>query len=603
MIGYGTFVLLLFFPGLAVALPTRLLDNKRFIEVLALSFGLSLVVTPMALMVGYAIFRNVSSAIVYGVLALSVVESAVTLLLKKVRFHRPRISRAELLALVTVPVQGLLFGLQFEQYPIFPSTASVDFQYHLEIVLQIVGGKFSLARANYPPAVHFLVASLISLEQGSPLALMQYGVAIVGTFAPLLVFVVVSKILGDQRLGLAASFFWVFSGTFWYLTLFTTGLLANFLADVVTLMVVYLIAEGIESLDIRRALLILAGGTALYLSHYTVIVFVAALWLVLPLVWLRDRKRLFDYFKICGLVALPALVIVLARPNIVKEVLNLHNLSGLNAGVASYPSGPITDFLSPISPFLTNLYLDVGIGLFVLALVAIPYALYATTKKSGIWIPVMLGWFLLTWVATPSSAIAWRYSYLAVLPLIVLWPATLGVILPKTLSRTSGGRAVLRRKKILDRSEATVRLAVFCVLVLILTYSAPIGLIAQNLASGSNTTAQNQEQVYQAMQWVGSQAKAGTKVLGLEDWRFTYLKAIWGMNVSVLANTDAPSAASYVNQTGDGYVLVSYYLVPGPSSLVEGTNPYFNGFENYSEFKLVYQNPSVAVYSVKPAAG
>ena len=603
MIGYGTFVLLLFLPGLAVGLLTSLFDNKRFVEVLALSFGLSLVVTPLALMVGYVIFHSVTAAIVYGILAVSVSASAAALSMRRMTLQWPRISMLELLALITVPVQGLLFGLQFEKYPLFPSTASVDFQYHLEIVLQITAGKFSLVRANYPPAVHFLITSLLSLEQGNPLALMQYGVAIIGTFAPVLVFVVVSKILGDQRLGLAASFFWVFSGTFWYLTLFTSGLLANFLADVVTLIVVYLIAEGVESLDVRRALLILAGGTTLYISHYTVVVFVAALWVVLPLVWLRDRRIFSNYFKICCLVALPALVIVLARPDIIKEVLELHNLSGLNAGVASYPPGPITDFLNAISPFLTNLYLDVGIGLFILTLIAIPYALYATAKKSGIWVPVMLGWFLLTWVATPSSAIAWRYSYVAVLPLVVLWPVTLGIVLPKTTSKTSGGRAVIRRKKIGDRSEPTVRLAIFCVLALILIYGAPIGLIEQNLASGSSATAQNQEQVYQAMQWVGDQAKAGTKVLGLEDWRFSYLKAIWDINVSVFANTDVLSAASYVNETGDSYVLVSYYLVPGPSSLIEGTNPYFNGFENYSEFILVYQNPSVAVYSVKPVTG
>ena len=603
MIGYVAFVLLLFLPGLAVGLVTRLFENKRFVEGLALSFGLSLVVTPIALVVGYAIFREVSSAIAYGVLALGAVVSLAGLLLKRRPVKWPSINTLELLALIVVPVQGLLFVLQFAKYPIVPQV-SVDFQYHLEIALQINTGKFSFATATYPPAVHFLIASLLSLQQGISLALMQYGVAIIGTFAPLLVFVVVSKILGDQRLGLAASFFWVFSGTFWYFTLFTSGLLANFLADIVTLMVVYLIAEGVESLDFRRALLILAGGTALYLSHYTVIVFVAALWLMLPFVWLRMRESFSGYFKICGLVALPGVVIVLARPHLVTVLLGISSLSGPDAGGGIYPSGPVATFLASISPFLANLYVDVGIGLFVLTLFAILSAFYATAKKNGIWVPVMLVWFVLTWIATPNSSIAWRYSYLAVLPLVVLWPAALRFILPKAVAKVPAASDVLRRKKVFDKSEASLRLTLFCVIALILLYGAPIGSITQNLTSGSGATSQNQEQVFQAMQWVGNRTKAGTGVLGLEDWEFSYLEPIWGIDVSVfLANTTASSAASYASKTGERYVLVSYYLVTGTSASIEGTNPNFYEFENYSGFSLVYHNPSVAVYLVEPKAG
>ena len=50
-------------------------------------------------------------------------------------------------------------------------------------------------------------------------------------------------------------------------------------------------------------------------------------------------------------------------------------------------------------------------------------------------------------------------------------------------------------------------------------------------------------------------------------------------------------------------MLVSYYLVTGTSASIEGTNPNFYEFENYSGFSLVYHNPSVAVYLVEPKAG
>lgn len=598
MIGYVLYALLLIMPGLAVGLATGLLERKRFVEVLALGFGLSLVVTPIALLLAYSAVHAVTWEVVYTILAVSLFAVVLLAWRQGVKVGRPSINLLESVALALVPIQGALLSLQFLEYPIFPETISEDYRAHLQTALSLNSGQLPLSQISYPPAIHFLIASLISVEGGILISVMQYAIVIIATLAPLLVFVVVSRILGDQMLGLVASLIYVFTGAAWVSMILVTGLYANFLANLVTLAVIYLAAEGTEALDWRKRFVILGGGAALYLSHYTVLVFVAVLWLALPVVWWKARASLSRYLQVAGLITLPGILIALARPDLLTEVLAIPGLSGMNAGVIGSLPDPIAALLAPFSTFLAYLESEVGVGLFFLALAALPVALYASVKKQGIWVPIILIWFAVTWFATPAGTIAWRFSVLGVLPLIVLWPVALQTVLPRARAR-AGGREIIRRKKIRDYSQSNARWLVAVLVAIVLLYHAPLSGTLQDLAVGREASAQNQEQVYSAILWLGTHSTPGAQVLGLEDWRFSYLIPIWGDSVTLYANASVSEAVNLVNRSSYGYLIVSNYLVPGPFSTIEGINSNFQGFQNSSRFILIYSNPSVAVYSVR----
>lgn len=609
MLGYIAFVLLLFFPGLAAGLFLDLFQERSFVESLAIGFGLSLILAPMALLAGYAIVRGITQNLVYGILALSVALTLGLAWRNKVRFQVPRLDRFEIGVIALVLVQAAFCLAQLAAYPIFPVADSQDFGNHLQAALGFQAGQISLSSLNYPPAVRVLIASLLSVQGGSPLSLATQAMAIVASLAPLLIYILLSRLLGDRRLGFLGALLYVVTAVLWYFAIFGDGLFANFLGDMVTVAVLYVVAESLELLTVWRRVFVFLCGLSLLLSHFTTLVFIAALWLAVPVVWKKERAKLRRYLEVSGLITLPGVILAAANPSLIGETLSLLGYSGVGAGTVLASNNPISNLLATISPFLQNLFLQIGPGLFLLSLGTVILAAWFSWKEKGVWIPLLAIWFVLTWVTAPYTLISWRFAVYATLPMSLLWPLAVMFGFPPSfrfwnsdkpkskVQRTGKLDKKLRR----DRGINDVPKGVtFVVLLLIVgvAYKSPLSSLFQTATVNSYETSQSQQQVWEAMSWLGDNSLPGSQVLALNDWQFTYMTQIWGDVVTFGGQINASEAYTLAVQSGDKYVLFSVVSIPEPLSSIAGFSLYTSTYENYAGLKLLYYNPTVAVFAV-----
>ena len=601
MLGYVGFVLLLVVPGVLVGLLSGDHRGRRFTEVLALSFGLSLIVVPLFLALLSSLDLGISGGSILGLLLVSVV-GALLILWRRVRgLGRPEVSRIEVAAMALVPVQGFLFALQLLKYPIFPMILSADFSYHLEASLRLQTGDLAVTQVSYPPAVHLLIAAAMALQPGIPLSVMQHAVVIMGSLAPLLVFVVASRVFGDPKIGLVASLLYVFTGSAWYTWVFTAGLYANFFANLVTLAAILLIVTGLQELNHSRRILLFLAGAALYLSHYTVIIFVAVLWLALPVVWRRARGSLWNYGQMLALITVPGGALALLRPDAVAFLARIPSFAGGEAGRYIGGDDPISKLLPQVSPFLGFLFQEVGPGLLALTFGTIPLAVYWAVKRKELWTPLLLIWFFVIWVTTPYGEVAWRFSKYAVLPLTLLWPLALGGGLSSLFSRLAYTRLVRRRGMRPRRemvSRRTVKAAILMAVAAGILWSSALQAMIQDSSVERVRMSRYQDQVYDSMRWLSTNGDEG-KVLGIGDWRFRYLKPIWGRDVTLEYGISAKDAYELARSQDYKYALVSDFLVQPPWSGVVMPYPHAATFQTFDGFNLEYSNTIVKVYSVK----
>ncbi len=600
MIGYLAFAVLLFFPGFLIELLTGRYKEKRPFEVFASSVGISLVLIPLVLAALNLARIPVTSTVVGAIDGLTLLGSLALLYARKIPFKTPSLDSYEALAIGLVFVQAMLLFATFTKYPIFPISYSNDFRYHLQTAIAFQTGGISVAGISYPPAIHLWIATLLSTETGISLVLMQQALAIIGAMAPVLVYLAVLKMFHDRRVALAAAAIWTVSGVMWYTPLFVSGLYANFLANLDILVVLYLVLDGLETFNLRKGVLLLAAAFGLYLSHFTVVIFVAALWIGIPLVWGLKRDRLVRYLMIVGIISLPVALIALARPDLIPLLLSFPSLQGTEAGLAQVPIellGPFT-----FSYFFQYVYVDVGIGLIALTILTLPIAVYYVFGAREPWTPLLIAWFAVTWVVTPNTGIAWRYSYIALIPLLLLWALALKVGLDPLVSRLPKKRVVRKSHGRPSSGKAPLTTAIGVLVLVVsglLLFNSPAYGDLANLNDSTGPISLNQNQVYQAMSFVQSTYGGNLKVFGAEDWRFRFMEPMYADNVSLYNNVIPQGAYNFAVANGIRILMVSQYLVPGPFSGITGYNPDREVYGTIAGLELVYSNPSVSVYLVK----
>ncbi len=603
MIGYIAYLALLIFPGLAAMLVLGELKGRSAVEVVAVSFGLSLIIVPLLLFGLYAIVHTVSETMVYGVAGGSVLIALASTRVRKIRIQSPKIDNFTLAAIVLTIFQGAVLLAEFSKYPIFPLTTSQDFRIHLQSALQFQAGTFSISGLTYPPGAQLLIASLLAVEGGNPISNMQYSIVAVASIAPLLFYVVASKILKSQKIGLLATLLYVLSGAVWYTALFASGLYPNFVADIITVVVIYLVSEAATSLNLQTRILITVAGVSLYFTHYTTILFIASLWLVLPVVWFWARDQFSRFAEVAGLVSLPGVLLLAVRPDLLSVVLNLVGFTGAGAGIVIATPDFVSTFLSSFNQFLYYLYVEIGIGLLIFTIFSVGVATYFAVRKKNIWLAFLVIWFALVFALSPQTGIAWRFAKYGVLPILFIWGLGFKGILPNLLTEDGQSNAPqVRTKRRASGRFTPGRLVVILVIFGLLLFKAPINGMATDLAVSPGPISQNADQVYDAMNWLGTHGGTNTNILGIDDWRFSYMTPIWGDSISLYK--DAPAEAAYqlaaVNRSA--FLIVGNFLVPGPLSSIVGSNNYSAAYQSYPAFTLIYSNPAVSVYKTNLTA-
>ena len=600
MIGYLAFIALLFFPGAFLGLISSLFNGKRFTEIIALSAGISMLVVPLALSVFYLFSGTINAVAVYIIIVISLSGIAAFLKIKKIKLRAPKLTGIEKLALLLIFIQAAMLLVNYIKYPIFPESVSMDFRNHLQMALGFQEGTTSLMQVNYPPAIHLFIAALLSIENGINVVIMQYALTIIATLVPIFFFVVVGKLLKDQRLALIASSIHVFFGTVFLGPLIISGLYANIFANLGTLVVLILLVDGVESLDLIKRGVIFICGLGLYLSHYTIVIFIAALWLATPLVWKAMRKGRSHYLQMLGLLTIPGAVLITLRPDLIRLLLSFISLEGIGAGTSLKSSLLFFDYFAKVSPFLGAVYYDLGYGQMALTLVTIPLAVYFAYKRRSLWVSFLLLWFFLVWIATPYTDIAWRFAKIAVIPLSLLWPVGLSMGLTPIFSRFSNKRIIREKgKKIRTISWTTPTNTVLVILVVAsLLFTSPTYFMLRDVSIAAPQISQNQREVYAAMNWLAINSSKTVNLVGLNDWRFLYFTPMYGRTITVFFNNTVLDVISFAVNHRRGYILVSNYFIPGPDTSGSAYNRVIQELDEVVGVKRVFSNPSVKIYQL-----
>ena len=112
----------------------------------------------------------------------------------------------------------------------------------------------------------------------------------------------------------------------------------------------------------------------------------------------------------------------------------------------------------------------------------------------------------------------------------------------------------------------------------------------------TQSSSQAQNEVYQAIQWLGNNTAPGSVYLSVSDWRFTYTSLLIDRN-SIYQFESTPQAALPVAKSeGAGYIIVTN-AVTAAVAPIPSLFPW-NNFKPTANLTMVYSNPDVEVFEI-----
>jgi hypothetical protein len=598
LLGYLEFVALLFLPGVAFMELFQVGGDLSFAERLGLAFGLSMAVDVLilafrtsGLLIGSQLLRGIFPLDLELILGASVVVFAAAVAFRRrVTFYvKPK--RYDLYVLGLVATQALLVVVHFTKYPIFPQFQSVDFTQHVQITADLQAGRISM----FPGGIlyygaHLLMGSLVALSGAIVLVATQYAMGLLTVFSPLLVFVAVSSLTKSKRVGLIATLLYVATGFVWFGSVFDAGLYANFygvLSILLLFALVPIVLRQPRSPGVWVALVLAVGSG--YFSHYSYVTVIPAL-VALPLaVLVLERKVSLPAVAISAVVVLPGLVAALLRPDLVTLLVQFVQASGGGnvAGdtfLSQYLAGwPVLRYI------VVEIADDIGA---VVTLVLAAWGVYVAvrSKNPAVWMLVV--WLLAILVVAPFSDAAWRFSYMALVSILIL--AAMGF---ESLILDTEGRAIKQRSKMRARRDyGRYRLGLLGIVFLLLLVNSWSWQLVGDAASNRAANSQMQNGVLAAMKWMNATTPHDSEVVAVTDSDYNYFQLLYGRPSGYvpLATPDDVVGASAASNVPTYVVLTEFgtVVVPDPSQ-----NP-FNLYPNDTRFQLEYNQSGVLVYKL-----
>ncbi|MDG7008015.1 MAG: hypothetical protein JRN06_07200 [Nitrososphaerota archaeon] len=591
LLGYFVFLLFIFVPGIGVG---ELLGVWRgddsLMERVGISFGLGLAIDTVVLVVrtsGLSAFglvlRGIEVETVYFPILVGVAAFGVSLgVRRKVSFlTRPKAADF-LLSLVVLAMAAMLL-LYFQKYPIFPEYLSPDFAAHVQFSQSLISGSASSIPAGilYYGVQYQLAASLL-LVGGDPLVTVQRTMALLVVLSPVLVYTAASRLSSSRGGALVATAIFFVSGTIWFASVFNAGLYANYFGILASLFLVAVVVDVIKSPGSARVWFVfLLGLVAAYFSHYTVITLLPALF-VLPLAkFLKDRTDYVRYLAPAAVSVVPGAIAFLASPGLLTVVLALAsggggNLVGSTTLSSVFAPWPVLGYMA------LEVLSDVG---FVFLLLFAAVWVYRMPRSDNVLPFFLLAWLVSLLVASPFNVSAWRFSFEALVPLVLMAGYGVHSLLPKL--------------EVHRRGKTTGHWKVVLVLIILLS-PLLVGSWGQTAASDSLTntqlTASAQQDVYAAIQWLGNHTTSNARYLSVSDFRFTYTSLLIGRTTDYAYFAQPSVAIQAARTSGDDYVivtnLVTLALPPDPSLFP------WNNFQQSSNLTLAYSNDDVRIFQI-----
>ena len=597
LLGYIEFVALLFIPGIAFTEIFRVGEHFSFVERLGLAFGLSMSIDVLVLafrtsgiLIGSQFMIGIGPVTLEAILGVSALAFAMPVAVRRKLSFYVKPTRDDLFALGIVFAQTLLVYAHFSKYPLFPEFQSVDFTSHVQITADIQAGRLPMFPGGLLYyGVHLLMASLVALSGDLALQATQYAMGILTALSPLLVFVAVNSVAESKRAGLIASLLYVITGFVWFGSVFDAGLYANFygiLSILLLLALVPVVLKSPRNPGLWLAFVIAVGSG--YVSHYSYVTIMPAL-IALPVaVFLVERKLRWPALAISAVAIFPGLVGAALRPDLVAQLFAFiqapqgGNVTGTTLLSPYLAAWPVLQYLAVVTNDQTT----------VLFLAFAAFGAYAAIRNRNPLVWIVVVWLLALLAVAPFSGIAWRFSYIAVVPLLIVASFGLDQLYQRPDERVLKQRSKMRRKRGQGWYRKGLLLVVFLILVVNSWSWEVIGDAASNGASNNAT----QHGILKAMQWLNSTTPSNSQVVAVTNFDFTFYQLLYGRPsgyVPLAAPDDVVNAA--FGSTVPTYVVLTDL---GTVTIADpNTNP-FALYPNDSRFQLQYNDSGVLIYEL-----
>src|SRR5208283_4103621 len=245
-----------------------------------------------------------SNYLVYTIAAAAILSTiAVTAYFWRRGFGKPfpeRVSVSPLLLLCLV-VYAVLLLVFFWSSPYYPTTS--DPLTHAQVTQSIFSGEGGsvLLHTNFPVGLHFVAAILMTLLGMTALQSLGVLVSLVLLTSLVLVFVSTKELFGKENLAALTTFVGAFILPVDAMHLILIGTYPNLVDDAIVLATVFLLFSYFREPSFPIGVTLTLAGLVGVFMHSSFLLFLTALWLVLPVVFFvfRGRREAGLYFQGC----------------------------------------------------------------------------------------------------------------------------------------------------------------------------------------------------------------------------------------------------------------------------------------------------------------
>lgn len=586
--GFVAYLGAVFLPGLGLGELLGLWRaNDDLGQRVALAFGLGLVADTVVLAIktrglGFlgTVARRIDPITVFSLLVAGLGLLLVSMVWRRKFVFLKRPEMNDLSLLIIVVMTALMVVLYLQKFPIFPEFQSGDYSQHVIYVEKLLDGtRLSGFGGLLYFGVEYQLAMADAMVGGQALVTIRQAMAILVILSPLLVYLVSSELFRNKWAALASTAVYSISSTVWFISVFDSGLYANFFGVLISIFFVTAFSMLVSSK--RRVLWIvfLLALFAAYFSHYSTLTVMPSLLVLVLVQYKRARSEVMTYFYPAAISIGPVLIGALAYPTLTATLLGYVS----NAGGTISGSTTVSNLLS-FDPVLRYMAVEAlnDWGFVLLLALGVCYT-YGCLKSKNTLLLIFPLWFLSLVLFAPLNIGAWRFSYEALVPL--------------TLMSGFGIYAVVRY---LFARRVPVARVLKPALVALLLATIFYGSWGQNVVVGSlsnpGVSATQQRDVYNAIYWLKNNTPINSTYLSVTDWRLTYTNLLIGRPTFYKYFSDQNQTMDYAKGIGAEYVLITRQVtLPVPP--LQAYFPWYS-FQNESGFTQIYSNGDVRIYQV-----
>ena len=508
-------------PGFFVA-KLILRGEREWIDIIGISLGISISIVSLLLIAFFATGVPATQGL-FLTIAISAVGIAFVTLRQRgkqdlvIRFRKANISFLILLVAYSI----LLLG-QFIEYPIFPSSPSGDFTEHLKQAISYLTLSESPLDAFYPPGVHMIIASALLLVPSEGIIVQRMAMGILGVLALFALYSLGSVFFKSWEKKLLIPLFYVIVGSHWYGGQIGMGLYANFVIDVIWIILLSLTIYSVRENNLKVLAILPVLSFALLITHFTSVIYMLILFLFYIVVMGFPKRERRNYtFSLAAIVA-PAVVLVPVGMHQILRIIGdittpySEMAAGFVGGWGLTLTGTIVGGFSRYLDFLTY---QLGEPLFLALVICLPIGLYFAVKENNKWILFPFLWLVVISFLAPNNDFAWRFASIAIIPSIIILAYLSGEFLSKS-------RKISRYITVLTPRTIT---AIFFITLILWVPMATVTMSYIAGASGdgaSYSRPEDRRDILSAFVWMRENVPSDAIIAGTGDWRYYYAETI-----------------------------------------------------------------------------